>query len=95
VSGGGTVTVGEQRLRLDPAHLVFLAANTPHAVKPDPCTDMVLLVQLEARAAAVPGVVRSRAYTYQIIQRGVGASQYRLALVGLAWPEDRGDTLPL
>lgn len=50
---------------------------------------------LEARAAAVPGVARSRAYTYQIIQRGVGASQYRLALVGLAWPEDRGDTIPL
>jgi len=44
VSGGGTVTVGEQRLRLDPAHLVFLAANTPHAVEPDPSTDMVLLV---------------------------------------------------
>jgi len=50
---------------------------------------------LEARAAAVPGVVRSRAYTYQIIQRGVGRSQFRLALVGLAWPEDRGDTIPL
>lgn len=50
---------------------------------------------LEARVAAVPGIVRSRAYTYQIIQRGVGASQYRLALVGLAWPEDRGDTIPL
>jgi len=50
---------------------------------------------LEARAAAVPGVVRSRAYTYQIIQRGVGKSQFRLALVGLAWPEDRGDTIPL
>jgi putative ABC transport system permease protein len=50
---------------------------------------------LEARAAAVPGVARSRAYTYQIIQRGSGATQYRLALVGLAWPEDRGDTIPL
>ncbi len=50
---------------------------------------------LEARAAAVPGVARSRAYTYQIIQRGTGTSQYRLALVGLAWPEDRGDTIPL
>jgi putative ABC transport system permease protein len=46
---------------------------------------------LEARAAAVPGVARSRAYTYQLIQRDVG----RLALVGLAWPEDRGDTIPL
>lgn len=50
---------------------------------------------LEARIAAVPGVVRARAYTYQLVQRTVGAHQYRLALVGLAWPEDRGDTIPL
>lgn len=50
---------------------------------------------LEARAAGVPGVARSRAYTYQIIQREVGSRTVRLALVGLAWPEDRGDTIPL
>ncbi len=50
---------------------------------------------LEARAAAIPGVARARAYTYQVIQRRVGTAQHRLALVGLAWPEDRGDTIPL
>jgi putative ABC transport system permease protein len=46
---------------------------------------------LEARVAAVPGVARARSYTYQVIQRGA----LRLALVGLAWPDDRGDTIPL
>ncbi len=50
---------------------------------------------LEARAAAVPGVARARSYTYQVIQRQVAGRDLRLALVGLAWPDDRGGTLPL
>jgi putative ABC transport system permease protein len=50
---------------------------------------------LEARAAAVPGVTRARAYTYQIIQRELRGAPLRLALVGVAWPEDRGAGLPL
>lgn len=50
---------------------------------------------VEARAAGVPGVARARAYTYQIIQRDFGSRQLRLALVGLAWPDDRGETLPI
>jgi putative ABC transport system permease protein len=50
---------------------------------------------LESRAATVPGVARARAYTYQIIQRPVDGRQLRLAVVGLAWPDDRGDTIPL
>lgn len=44
VAGGGTVLIGEQRVRLDAAHMVVLAPNTPHAVVPDPGTDIVLLV---------------------------------------------------
>lgn len=50
---------------------------------------------LEGRLAAVPGVSLARAYTYQVIQRDVGSKEIRLALVGLAWPDDRGATLPL
>jgi len=50
---------------------------------------------IEGRLAAVPGVARARAYTYQVIQRDFGERQLRLALVGLAWPEDRGAMLPL
>jgi putative ABC transport system permease protein len=50
---------------------------------------------LEARIAAVPGVARARAYTYQIVQREHGGRSLRLALVGVAWPDDRGETLPL
>jgi putative ABC transport system permease protein len=50
---------------------------------------------LESRAAAVPGVRRARAYTYQLVQRVHEGTTYRLALVGLAWPDDRGGSLPL
>ncbi len=50
---------------------------------------------LEARAAGVPGVRRSRSYTYQVIQRDVASKPLRLALVGIAWPDDRGDTLKI
>jgi putative ABC transport system permease protein len=50
---------------------------------------------LEARVAAVPGVARARAYSYQLIQRQHAARQLRLAIVGLAWPDDSGSQLPL
>ncbi len=50
---------------------------------------------LEGRAAAVPGVRGARAYTYQVVQRDHAGRQLRLALVGLAWPDDRGEALPL
>jgi putative ABC transport system permease protein len=50
---------------------------------------------LEGRIASVPGVRRARSYTYLVIQRDLGSREVRLALVGLAWPDDRGATLPL
>lgn len=50
---------------------------------------------VEGRLAAVPGISRARSYTYQVIQRDFEGRQLRLALVGLAWPDDRGATLPL
>lgn len=50
---------------------------------------------VEARIASVPGVARARSYTYQVIQREERGLAIRAALVGLSWPEDRGDGLPL
>ncbi len=50
---------------------------------------------IEQRAAAVPGVRRARAYTYQLIQRERGGEVLRLALIGLGWPDDTGQSLPL
>jgi putative ABC transport system permease protein len=50
---------------------------------------------VEGRLAAVPGISRARSYTYQVIQRDFEGRQLRLALVGLAWPDDHGATLPL
>jgi putative ABC transport system permease protein len=50
---------------------------------------------LELRVAAVPGVLSARAFTTQILQRDHGASLLRFALVGLSFPEDRGDGLAL
>jgi putative ABC transport system permease protein len=52
-----------------------------------------------ARIAAVPGVTRARGFTYQVLQRNPIAAQperaLRMALVGLDWPQDRGDALPI
>lgn len=51
---------------------------------------------LVARAAALPGVRRARAFTYQVLQRGHESGRsLRMALVGLDWPEDRGELLPI
>ena len=44
LSGRGAVVVGAERLALDPAHAVVLAAGVPHAVEPDAGGDLVLLV---------------------------------------------------
>jgi len=49
----------------------------------------------EDRVAAVAGVASARSYTYQAIQREHDGRALRLALVGLAWPEDHGENLPL
>jgi len=50
---------------------------------------------VEQRAASVPGVRRARAYTYQLIQRERAGEVMRLALIGLGWPDDTGQSLPL
>ena len=50
---------------------------------------------IEARAAAVPGVRSARPYSYQVIQREHRGAVMRIALVGLGWPDDAGQGLPL
>lgn len=47
----------------------------------------------ELRVASVPGVVSARAFTTQVLQRDHRGKQLRFALVGLAFPEDRGEEL--
>ena len=47
------------------------------------------------RAAAVPGVRSARPYTYQLIQRLHRGAVMRIAVVGLGWPDDAGQALPL
>ena len=50
---------------------------------------------VEARVAAVPGVASARSYLYQPVQRDYRGRVLRFGLVGLSWPDDRGDGLPL
>ncbi|MCA9218067.1 MAG: ABC transporter permease, partial [Planctomycetales bacterium] len=47
------------------------------------------------RAAAVPGVETSREFVYHTIQREHNGRAVRIALLGLSWPTDKGDWLPL
>jgi len=47
------------------------------------------------RVAAVPGVRRSREFVYHTIQRRYEGKPLRMAVVGLSWPTDRGEWLPL
>lgn len=47
----------------------------------------------ELRAASVPGVTSARSFTTQVLQRDHANRQLRFALVGLAFPDDRGDEL--
>jgi putative ABC transport system permease protein len=50
---------------------------------------------LEERLRAVPGVARSRSFLTFTIQRQYEGRPLRLTIQGLAWPEDRGDWLPI
>ncbi|MCB9652868.1 MAG: ABC transporter permease [Deltaproteobacteria bacterium] len=50
---------------------------------------------VEHRVAAIPGVIRARPYTYQLLQRERAGEVLRIALVGLGWPDDNGEGLPL
>lgn len=55
----------------------------------------VLPPETEARAQVVAGVASARAFTYAFIQREHRGRPLRLGLVGLSWPTDRGDRLPI
>jgi putative ABC transport system permease protein len=47
------------------------------------------------RAAAVPGVAHAREFVYHTIQRERDDNPLRIAVLGLSWPTDRGDWIPL
>ena len=50
---------------------------------------------LEDRARAVPGVAMARRFVSHTVQREHRGRPLRLVVQGLAWPEDRGDWIPL
>lgn len=50
---------------------------------------------LEQRVAAVAGVRRARAFTYQVVQRDVAGASRRFALVGVSWPDEAALGVPL
>ncbi len=47
------------------------------------------------RVAAVPGVVDAREFVFHTIQREHRGKPLRMAVLGLGWPIDRGEGLPL
>lgn len=47
------------------------------------------------RAQAVPGVASAREFVFHTIQREHRGESLRLSILGLSWPEDKGDWLPL
>ncbi|MBI5758523.1 MAG: ABC transporter permease [Planctomycetales bacterium] len=47
------------------------------------------------RARAVPGVTDSREFVYHTIQREREGKPFRLAVLGLSWPDDKGNWIPL
>lgn len=50
---------------------------------------------LEDRLRVVDGVASARRFSFTTLQRGDAEHPLRVGLVGLAWPEDRGQDLPL
>ncbi len=50
---------------------------------------------LEDRVRSVPGVAGSRRFVTHTVQRVHNEQPLRAMLVGLAWPDDRGDWLPI
>jgi len=50
---------------------------------------------LADRVAAVDGVARARKFVYHTIQREHDRKPFRLTVLGLDWPTDRGEWLPL
>ncbi len=51
--------------------------------------------QLVHRIAAVPGVVEAREFVFHTVQREFRGKPLRMAVLGLSWPTDKGDWLPL
>jgi len=47
------------------------------------------------RVTAVPGVMDAREFVYHMIQREHRGQPLRMAVLGLGWPTDRGEGLPL
>lgn len=47
------------------------------------------------RALAVPGVQSAREFVFTTIQREHGGKPLRMAILGLSWPLDKGEWLPL
>ncbi len=47
------------------------------------------------RALAVPGVASSREFVHHTIQREQDGQPLRIAVLGLSWPTDKGDWIPL
>ena len=47
------------------------------------------------RVAAVPGVLDAREFVYHTIQRQKMGVPLRMAVLGLSWPKDKGEWLPL
>lgn len=50
---------------------------------------------LTDRVLAVPGVRQSREFVYHTIQRERAGRVLRMAVLGLSWPTDKGDWIPL
>lgn len=50
---------------------------------------------LEDRLRAQAGVASARSFSTATIQRIIGARNLRMTVVGLSWPEDKGQALPL
>lgn len=50
---------------------------------------------LEDRVRSIPGVAQSRRFVSHTIQREHNGKPLRMVVQGLAWPDDRGDWLPL
>ena len=47
------------------------------------------------RASAVPGVATAREFVYHTIQREHDGKPLRIAVLGLSWPTDKGEWVPL
>lgn len=47
------------------------------------------------RIAVVPGISNAREFVYHTIQREQNGKPFRMGVLGLSWPADKGDWLPL